>query len=51
MDSYGWKIKTWKLSEKADRDKWIEKWQHKYQMREIFINNEYGIEYRLLIHR
>jgi len=49
MDSYGWKIKTWKLTEKDKRDEWISKWEHKYQMREIFVNNAYGIEYKLLL--
>lgn len=56
MDSYGWKIKTWNFNEnnieekKNKMQKWIERWKHKYQIRQVFLNNAWAVEYRLLIH-
>lgn len=50
MDSYGWKTKTWKLSDGEKMKAWIKKWSHKYQIREIFVNNAYAVEYKLLLH-
>lgn len=56
MDTYGWKIKTWNFTSIADATKqrevmkqWIKKWEHKYQIREIYINNAWAVEYRLCI--
>ena len=56
MDSYGWKNKTWNFNEnnieekKNKMQKWIERWKHKYQIRQVFVNNAWAVEYRLLIH-
>jgi len=41
-----WKTKTFNTIE--ERDNWIEKNSHKYQIDIIFINNGYGVEYRKL---
>lgn len=56
MDSYGWKIKTWKFSTIEEVEEthkqmiaWIKKWSRKYQIREIFVNNAWAVEYRILI--
>lgn len=55
MDSYGWKIKTWNFNANNIEEKrkemldWIERWKHKYQFREIFVNNAWAIEYKLLL--
>lgn len=55
MDSYGWKIKEWKFDAENIEEKrkemfvWIEKWKHKCQFREIFVNNAWAMEYRLLL--
>lgn len=55
MDSYGWKIKTWNFNANNIEEKrkemltWIEKWKHKYQFREIFVNNAWAMEYKLLL--
>ena len=56
MDFYGWRIKTWPLNENNIEEKrkemqiWCERWKHKYQIRPIFINNAWAVEYRLLLH-
>lgn len=50
MDSYGWKIKTWRLNQVEEKKDWIKKWKNKYQIREIFVCNKLAIEYRLLLH-
>lgn len=42
-----WKIKTFKTYDAMQA--WVEKHKHDYQMRQIFLNNEYGIEYKDLI--
>ena len=56
VNSYGWKIKTWKFSTIEEVEEthkqmtaWIKKWSRKYQIREIFVNNAWAVEYRLLI--
>lgn len=55
MDSYGWKIKEWKFNSNNIEDKrkemisWCKKWKHKYQIRNILLNNAWAVEYRLLI--
>lgn len=55
MDTYGWKIKIWRFdsgnieSQKEKMKKWIIKWSYKYQIREIFVNNAFAVEYRLLL--
>ena len=46
LSDYGWQIKTWKLEEKEKKDNWIENHNKNYQIREIFINNKLGIEYK-----
>ena len=57
MNFYGWRIKTWKFTpnnivvKRNEMLAWCEKWQKKYQIREIFINNEWAVEYKLLINR
>lgn len=56
MDGYGWKIKVWSFNKdniEAKRKEmlnWCEKWKHKYQIKEIFVNNAYAVEYKLLLH-
>ena len=55
MDSYGWKIKTWKFDnnnieeKRTEMKNWIEKWKHKYQFREVFVCNAWATEYKLLL--
>ena len=46
LSDYGWQIKTWKLEEIEKRNEWITKHEKSYQIREIFINNKLGIEYK-----
>lgn len=56
MDGYGWKIKVWSFNKdnvEAKRKEmlnWCEKWKHKYQIKEIFVNNAYAVEYKMLLH-
>ena len=56
MDSYGWKIKTWNFNANNIEEKrkemlaWCEKWKNKYQIRTVFVNNAWAVEYRLLLH-
>lgn len=55
MDSYGWKIKTWKFNESNMEEKrdemndWCYRWRDKYQIRSVFVNNAWAVEYRLLL--
>lgn len=44
---YGWKFKTFKTKEQMQN--FINKNENKIQYREIFINNEYAIEYKKLL--
>ena len=44
---YGWKFKTFKTKEQMQ--KFISKNENKIQYREIFVNNEYAIEYKKLL--
>ncbi len=54
MDFYGWKIKEWKFNENNVEEKrkemnaWCEKWKHQYQIRHIFVDGAWAVEYRLL---
>lgn len=34
---------------RADMKAWIEKWQNKYAIRQIFVKNAWAVEYKLLI--
>lgn len=45
--NYGWQLKTFKAREKMEN--FIKKNQNKIQWKEIFINNEYAIEYKKLL--
>lgn len=55
MDSYAWQIKEWKFNannieeKKAEMMKWIAKWEHKYQIRQVFTNNAWAVEYKMKI--
>ena len=55
MDTYGWKIKTWNYNASNIEEKhkemndWCEKWKNKYQIRQLFVNNAWAVEYRLLL--
>lgn len=44
---YGWKFKTFKTKEQMQN--FISKNENKMQYREIFVNNEYAIEYKKLL--
>ena len=56
MDSYGWKIKTWSFNASNIEEKrkemlaWCEKWKNKYQIRQVFVNNAWAVEYKLALH-
>lgn len=56
MDTYGWKIKTWKFNKDNIEEKrleiieWGKKWQHKYRIEQIFVNKAWAVQYRLLLH-
>ncbi len=57
MEFYGWRIKKWKFKDNKQAEakrlemrKWINKWKNKYQIQEIFVNNAYAVQYRLLLH-
>lgn len=41
-----WELKTFKTQ--AAQNNWIAKNEHKYQIVVIYLNNEYGVEYRKL---
>lgn len=53
---YGWKIKEWKFNADNIEDKhreminWCGKWKHQYQIRHIYINNAWAVEYKPLLH-
>ena len=55
MDFYGWRIKEWKFNSSNIEEKqqemknWIEKWQHKYRIEQIYVNNAWAVQYRLLM--
>lgn len=55
MDSCGWKIKIWNFNKdnieqkRKEMLKWCKKWKHKYQFRNIFVNNAWAVEYKLLL--
>lgn len=55
MDSYAWQIKEWKFNprnieeKRLEMMKWIEKWEYKYSIRPVFINNAWAVEYKLKI--
>ena len=55
MDFYGWRLKTWNFTERNVENKrkemndWCEKWKHKYQFRQVFENNAWAFEYKLLL--
>ena len=55
MDFYGWRIKQWKFNSSNIEEKrqemknWIEKWQHKYRIEQIYVNNAWAVQYRLLL--
>lgn len=54
MDFYGWRIKEWKFNSSNIEEKrkkmqsWIEKFKSKYQIRQVYVNNAWAVEYRLL---
>lgn len=56
MDSYGWKIKEFKFNKNNIEEKrkemleWCNKWNHKYVFRNVFANNAWAVEYKLLLH-
>lgn len=55
MDFYGWRLKEWKFTKDNIEEKqkemcdWISKWKHKYDIRQVFINNAWAVEYRMLL--
>ena len=55
MDFYGWRINEWKFNSSNIEEKqqamknWIEKWQHKYRIEQIYVNNVWAVKYRLLM--
>ena len=55
MDFYGWRIKEWRFNSSNIEEKqqemknWIEKWQHKYRIEQIYVNNAWAVQYRLLM--
>lgn len=55
MDFYGWRLKEWKFTKANVEEKrkemcdWINKWKHKYDIRQIFVNNAWAVEYRMLL--
>lgn len=55
MDFYGWKIKIWNFNQNNVEDKrkemndWCEKRKHKYQFRNVFVNNAWAVEYKRLL--
>lgn len=54
MKYFGWRIKEWKFNaqnidtKRQEMKSWVEKWKDRYEMREIFVNNAFAIEYRPL---
>lgn len=55
MDFYGWRLKEWKFtkdnieSKRKEMIEWIDKWKHKYDIRQVFVNNAWAVEYRMLL--
>ena len=55
MSFYGWKIKKWKFEPtnmkavRQEMQNWCKKHRNKYRIREIYVNNAYAVEYRLLL--
>lgn len=55
MDFYGWRVKEWKFNsdnaenKRKEMNDWCEKWKHKYQIRQLFVNNAWAVEYRPLL--
>lgn len=53
MNFYGWRLKEWKFNSNNVEEKrkemieWIDKWKHKYDIRQVFVNNAWAIEYRV----
>ena len=56
MDFYGWRIKEWKFNslnieeKRKEMQSWIDKFKSKYQIRNVFVNNAWAVEYKLLLH-
>ena len=56
MDFYGHRIKTWKFNEDNIEEKrnemleWCRRWQHKYSIEPVYVNNAWAVEYALLLH-
>lgn len=46
IHDYLWHTKIFKTKEKAQA--WVDKYGHKCQWNQIFVNNAWGIEYRKL---
>lgn len=52
---YGWRIKEWRYNATNCEEKrqemlnWCKKWENKYQIRQIFVNNAWAVEYRPLL--
>lgn len=55
MEFYGWRIKEWKFNSSSMEEQrlkmqyWIDKNRDKYEIRPIFINNSWAVEYRYLL--
>ena len=55
MDFYGWRIKEWRFNYSNIEEKhqemqsWIKKWQRKYRIEQIYVNNAWAVQYRLLL--
>ena len=53
-DIYGWQIKKWAFNEdnvdikRKEMVDWCEKWSSFYSIREIFVDNAWAVEYKLL---
>lgn len=43
-----WQMKTWKLNERDKMEEWCRKNEHRYQIEEVFVSNEWAVEYRKL---
>lgn len=55
MNFYGWRIKEWKFNKsnieekKQEMKSWVKKCQHKYRIEQIYVNNAWAVQYRLLL--
>lgn len=55
MDFYGWRIKEWRHcasnieKKRQEMLAWCEKHKDKYQIRQVFINDAWAVEYRPLL--